>query len=124
MDSAFINADQLKQMIEKAQTGQCMDEKGAAAITILDFRNEFFLNPDNPPPAIDTVCKTQRLQLDDLLKPEVRAALPRHGKLVTITETGNRDAFAMRYLHGFGFDDISGLQFGMRGWIKLGYPTR
>ncbi|WDP88404.1 MAG: hypothetical protein HUN04_01035 [Desulfobacter sp.] len=49
-------------------------------------------------------------------------SLPRFGMLVTITETGNRDSFAIRHLSRFGITNIAGLKFGMRDWIKKRFP--
>jgi rhodanese-related sulfurtransferase len=123
IDAAFIAADTLKQTIEDTQARGCIDSHGEPLVTILDFRNENFLNPDSHPPRILSTCQTQTLLLDDLRNPDVRSSIPRHGLIVTITETGNRDAYVMRYLSQFGFSNVKGLQFGMRSWIKLGYPT-
>jgi hypothetical protein len=38
-------------------------------------------------------------------------------------ETGNRDIFAMKFMYKYGYTNIVGLNFGMRGWIKPGYPA-
>ncbi|BBO68992.1 hypothetical protein DSCA_29220 [Desulfosarcina alkanivorans] len=123
IDTAFIAADTLKQTIEDAQAKGCIDRHGEPLVTLLDLRNENFLRPDSRPPSILSTCRTQTLLLDDLRNPDVRASIPRHGLVVTITETGNRDTYVMRYLSQFGFSNVKGLQFGMRSWIKLGYPT-
>ena len=40
-----------------------------------------------------------------------------------MTETGNRDMFVMKYLYRYGYTNIKGLEFGMRGWIKSNYPV-
>lgn len=61
--------------------------------------------------------------LDDLLDESTRKTIPRTGLVVIVTETGNRDEFAIRYLSQFGYDNIVGLKFGMRDWIKQRYPT-
>jgi len=50
-------------------------------------------------------------------------SVPRAGLVVTITETGNRDSFLIRYLYKFGNVNTKGLQFGMRGWLKADYPV-
>jgi rhodanese-related sulfurtransferase len=73
--------------------------------------------------AIETNCNTIKCLLDDLSDPEVRSSIPKEGTVIIICETGNRDIIAMRYLHKFGYDNIFGLRFGMRGWIKLDYPV-
>jgi rhodanese-related sulfurtransferase len=119
----FISADQLRQKIDATAQNQCKESHGEPSITLLDFRNDLFLPSEKPPVSIATVCRTIQLQLDHLLKPEVRAMIPKNGMLVTITETGNRDNFVIRYLSKYGYDNISGLQFGMRSWLKQGYAT-
>lgn len=123
IDMDFIAADTLKQKLEEAQAKGCTDNHGNPLVTLLDFRNENFLQPENPPLRILSNCRTQALLLDDIRNPQTRASIPQAGLVVTITETGNRDAYVMRYLSQFGFSNIKGLQFGMRSWIKLGYPT-
>jgi len=123
IDTEFIAADTLQKKLDDALTQGCVDSHGNPIVTILDFRNENHLRPDNPPLRIRSNCHTQILRLDDLQDPAVRAAIPRTGLVVTITETGNRDAYVTRYLSQFGLTNIKGLQFGMRGWIKLDYPT-
>lgn len=119
VEVAFIAAGNLKQALGAA----CTDSDDAALVTLLDFRNENFLRPDKSLPSIQSNCHTQTLLLDDLKRPEVRATIPRNGLVITITETGNRDAYAIRYLKQFGFSNIKGLKHGMRSWIKEGYPT-
>jgi rhodanese-related sulfurtransferase len=119
----FIRVDTFLQQLQDARRTNCIDSHGAPLLTILDFRNGNFLKPDNPPPRVKSNCLTQTILLDDLQDPEIRASIPRKGQIITITETGNRDTFVIRYLSQFGFSNIYGLEFGMRGWIKLGYPT-
>lgn len=102
--------------------GNCQANTPSPALTLLDLRNEVLLNPDSPPPSIKTQCPTVNLTLDDLLDAAILEGLPRQGRMVTITETGNRDQFAIRHLSKFGFNNVAGLKFGMRDWIKSGYP--
>ena len=118
----FITADKLSVLLETAGASQCNAPDGAPAVTLLDFRNPPEAGLERPDRVIDTACNTIFLQLDDLLKSEVRDRLPRKGMLVSITETGNRDIFVAGFLSKFGFKNITGLKFGMRGWIKKGYP--
>jgi len=72
---------------------------------------------------IKTNCKTIHCLLDDFQKPEVRKQIPKKGLVVVISETGNRDWAVIRYLSKWGYTNIVGLQFGMREWIKSGYPV-
>ncbi len=120
----FITTDALLKFVLASHQGSCADENGRPILTIVDLRTENHLkNLEKKPPIIDTSCKTLFFLLDDLLKSEVRKQIPSKGLVVTITETGNRDKFVMQYLHQFGYANIKGLLFGMRGWIKAGYPT-
>ncbi len=118
----FWSADQLFARINLEDPRRCLAEDGRQALLILDFRNENSLSPDAPPPRIQTRCNTMQLQLDDLRHAVVRRRIPNRGTVVTVTETGNRDVFVMRYLSAFGYSNIKGLRYGMRGWLKQGYP--
>ncbi len=118
----FISAQALKDRLSTVSE-TCMDEKGQPVITIMDFRNEAVLNAEHPPPRIKANCRTITLLLDDLLKKSVVDSIPRSGIVITVTETGNRDTFVIKFLSKFGFDNIKGLEFGMRGWLKNRYPV-
>ncbi len=121
-ESQFIAADVLLQKIRQAEPGDCRDTQGRPLLTLLDLRTEHFLDLDKPLHYIKSNCNTIHHLFDELTDAEVRNHIPTKGLLVTITETGNRDDFAIRYLSKFGYTNVVGLQFGMRGWIKLDYP--
>ncbi len=103
-----------------AEASGCRDSAGNPVLAILDLRTENHLKTDRPVPTIETSCPIIVALLDDLQNPKVRNKIPKDCPVVTITETGNRDKFAIQYLSEFGHDNISGLLFGMRGWIKAG----
>lgn len=92
-------------------------------LTILDFRNTNHLSDTVPPLKIDTHCPIRFYVLDDVLNEGVRNELPEEGMVITLTETGNRDEFVIRYLSQFGITHLKALKFGMRGWVKERYPT-
>jgi len=119
----FITTDELHQRIESLNTGGCRSDSGDNVLTLLDLRTENHFSLKTPVPQIKSSCPTLFFLLDDLQKPEVRNQIPMTGDVVIITETGNRDQFAMQYLSQFGYRHLSGLLYGMRGWIKAGYPT-
>ena len=108
--------------IKQAEAGNCLDQNNKPLLTILDLRTEHFLNPEKSLSYVKSNCKTINSLFDDLANPDVRKQIPKEGLVVTITETGNRDKFAMQFLSKFGYTNVMGLQFGMRGWIKLNYP--
>ena len=91
-------------------------------MTIIDYRTEDFLETDRPIPSIKTKCRIIKCLLDDFSNPAIRNLIPKDGEVVLVCETGNRDKTAMKYLFKFGYLNIKGLKFGMRGWIKLDYP--
>lgn len=122
-EGMFITTDELLSAIESADKNDCKDPQNQVLLTILDLRTENYLETDNPVPAIRTRCKTIKCLLDDLINPDFRMQIPHEGLVVTITETGNRDIFAMKYLYRYGYKNIKGLDFGIRGWIKLNYPV-
>ena len=118
----FIDAQAL---LEKIQQGgaECLNDAGQPGATIVDFRTEPFLNTGTSVPYIRTACPVVYCLLDDLKKPEVRHRIPRTGFVVMVSETGNRDRAAIRYLSRYGYTNIVGLRYGMRDWLKSGYPV-
>jgi rhodanese-related sulfurtransferase len=122
-EGMFITEDELLRAIASADKNDCKDLQNQPLLTILDLRTDNYLEADQPVPDIRTRCKTIKCLLDDLINPDFRKQLPREGLVVTLTETGNRDIFAMRYLYQYGYKNIKGLDFGIRGWIKLNYPV-
>ena len=122
-EAKFITADNLVEQLKQAQeAGTCIDSHGKPFITLLDLRTDNFVETDVPVSSIKTNCPVSKHLFDDLSNPEVRERIPSDTTVVTVTETGNRDREAMQYLSKFGFTNIVGLKFGMRGWIKQDYP--
>lgn len=124
--SPFISAAELAQKIEAAETNNCHDHNGAPTLTLLDFRASPALKKkiESDHFRVQTNCVTIRAGLDDfLLHPELVVKIPSTGLVVTISETGNRDDFLIRYLSKYGKDNIKGLEFGMRAWLISGYPV-
>jgi rhodanese-related sulfurtransferase len=124
----FVTAQELLATLEGAQDHQKGAEgSGTTQVTLLDLRTELHLTDDytknNLIPIIKFSGKTVFCLLDQLQRPDIRSQIPKQGLVVTITETGNRDQFAIQYLSKFGFTNIKGLMFGMRAWIKEGYPV-
>ena len=118
----FLSSDDLLDKIKRTEAGNCLDQNNKPILTILDLRTEHFLNPDKPLSYVKSNCSTINSLFDELADAEVRKQIPKEGLVVTITETGNRDKFAMQFLSKFGYTNVMGLQFGMRGWIKKNYP--
>ena len=113
--------------MQSAESRNCRDGKGQPLVTLLDLRTEHHLVEDaltrSTMTYIKTPCPTVFCLLDELQNPRVRRQIPTQGLVVTITETGNRDTFAIQYLSKFGYTNLKGLMFGMRGWIKKDYPV-
>lgn len=118
----LITSDELYGLLQKFESSQCQSPEKKPLLTLLDFRN-VNLDTSRNAQKIATVCPTRSYRMDDILKPEVREALPKHGKVVLLTETGNRDEFVVRYLSQHGVAPYTSLQHGMRGWLKKRYPT-
>jgi rhodanese-related sulfurtransferase len=118
----FITADELLELIKKADSNNCTCTEDECLVKIVDLRTEHSIKSSKPLRKIKTKCQTLIGLLDDLRNPELRGLIPRKGIVVTVTETGNRDIFAMRYLYNHGYTNVRGLRFGMRSWIKLDYP--
>jgi rhodanese-related sulfurtransferase len=126
MDSRFITAEELLALLQSAKDNDCRGPSNHPLVTLLDMRTENHLPPESGTPEyithIKTACPRIFSLLDQLQQPEIRDKIPKTGLVVTVTETGNRDQFAIRYLSKHGYDNLKGLMFGMRGWIKEDFP--
>ena len=125
IDIDYISAMELFKKITETDLRGCVDAFGNPLLTLIDFRSSLKLSAhkgaDNY--QIKTDCKTITAFLDDFLdNPELINKIPKKGPVISISETGNRDLFLIRFLSKLGFSNINGLQFGMRAWIKADYP--
>lgn len=120
--SVFTTVE-LHKMLQDHDIRACRDKDSNPLLTILDFRTANHLNPAAFPLQIKTTCPSEKFMLDDILLAETRDSIPRLHQTITITETGNRDEFIIRYLSKYGFTNITSLKYGMRGWLKQRYPT-
>lgn len=123
----FISVEDLLSALQSAEGQGCGDDGDQAQVTLLDMRTEHHLREHALVPStisdIKTSCPIVSCLLDELQDPRIRRQIPQSGLVVTVTETGNRDAFAIQYLSKFGYANLKILRFGMRGWIKKGYPV-
>lgn len=126
MDLRLITAEELLALLQTAKDNGCRDPSNQPLVTLLDLRTENHLTPESGRATsithIRTSCPRVLCLLDQLQRPEVRDKIPKTGLVVTVTETGNRDQFAIQYLSKYGYDNLKGLMFGMRGWIKENFP--
>jgi rhodanese-related sulfurtransferase len=122
-EGQFVTVEELFKIISRGAAEDCLDKAGNAILTILDLRTEHHLEQVERPLIVKTNCRTIFSLMDDLRKKEVREQIPKKGFIVTITETGNRDKYVMQYLHRFGYANVKALLYGMRAWIKAGYPV-
>ncbi|MBI9074567.1 MAG: hypothetical protein JEZ02_04075 [Desulfatibacillum sp.] len=122
-EGSYMEAQELLALIRRTDIEDCKDKQGNPLFTILDYRTELVHNEGKDLPVISTKCPQLVMLLDDFADPVKRDTIPRTGTVILVSETGNRDPFAMRYLHNHGYDNIVGLRFGMRAWIKAGYPV-
>ncbi len=122
----FINNIELLKKMEENQQHGCPSVPGENILTIIDFRSSLQLaeKRGGDQYRIKTGCRTITAMLDDFLhNHELVNLVPRSGLVVTVSETGNRDQFLIRYLHSQGYDNVVGLRYGMRGWLKADYPV-
>lgn len=122
-DVQFVTNQQLHDKLLPAEGNGCRTPNGRSLLTILDLRTERIPEGATVPVVIRTTCRTISGLLDDLLVERFRNRIPIDSPVYVVTETGNRDVFAARFLKRYGFSNIFGLQFGMRGWLKADYPT-
>lgn len=121
--TTFLTAEEVKQKMDIAEKSDCISQDGMPLLTFLDLRTERVPEGVETPLVIRSKCRTISGVLDDLQRDDFRQNIPANSPVIVITETGNRDDYAARYLRGFGYTMISGLQYGMRGWIKADFPT-
>jgi len=121
-DVGFITAKDLKLQVDLAEKSGCRRADDKPMFTLLDLRTERVAEGLETPLVIRTCCNTITGYLDDLMDERFRKQIPKDIPVYVVTETGNRDLYAVRYLSKFGYANVSGLQFGMRGWIKADYP--
>ena len=127
LEPKLVTAEELLARLQSAEKNGCRDASNHPLVTLLDMRTENHLPPESDPPKhiihIKTSCPRVFCLLDQLQSREVRDKIPKNGLVVTVTETGNRDQFAIQYLSKYGYDNLMVLMFGMRGWIKEDYPV-
>ena len=123
--TSFIGIKELLGMIISADKKNCVDDDGHPILTLVDLRTS-----QNPSAKggdrykIKTKCQTITALLDDFVDNDrLIQSLPKKGVVVSVTETGNRDAFLIRYLSKFDRTNILGLKYGMRSWLKADYPV-
>lgn len=120
-----ILAEELRKIIARADADGCVDADGNPLVTIIDTRSsfKFAVRKGSDRYRIKTECQTISALLDDFYDKKVLDSVPERGLVVVVCETGNRDLFLVRYLSKFGHENLVCLQFGMRGWLKAGYPV-
>lgn len=116
----FLDAEDLLTLVKDAEKNDCRTAAGRPFLTLVDFRTDHG-KKDKKSLVIKTGCPQVTCLFDELLQEEVRAKIPKDQPVVIITETGNRDKTIMRFMSRHGYTNITGLQHGMRGWIKSDY---
>jgi rhodanese-related sulfurtransferase len=126
LTTPFITAEELLEKIKEANKGDCQDTNGQKLVTLIDIRSSFALKKkigaDHT--RIQSNCPTIVALLDDFIdNKQLLKKIPRKGLVVIISETGNRDEYLIHYLKKYNYNNIVGLEFGMRGWLISRYPT-
>jgi len=119
----FLSAEDVKNKMDVDEKRGCLSADGLPLLTLLDLRTERVPEGAEAPLVINSICPTISGFLDDLQRADFRNKVPLNSLVIVITETGNRDEYAARYLYKFGYTQVLGLQYGMRGWIKADFPT-
>ena len=122
----FIDADLLMTRITEADEKDCVDKSGQPLLTLIDFRISRTLSAKKGADKyqIKTKCLTVTAVLDNFIdNNNLIRSIPEKGLTVSISETGNRDIFLIRYLSKFGKTNVLALKYGMRSWLKADYPV-
>jgi rhodanese-related sulfurtransferase len=122
-ETKTVTAQELYSYILSAEENGCNQANGKPAFTLLDIRTNPGIESKSTSVVIPNRCETVMGSLDDLQDESFRKRLPIDSPIFVVTETGNRDVFAIRYLHIFGYSNVTGLKFGFRGWIMDNFPT-
>ena len=130
----YIDMSDLVALLDQELERGCRDANGKPTLALFDLRNEPIMSENQTEKeaseyserllAIATPCPTISFLFDDCMDEAVRKNIPADIPVVTITETGNRDAQVQAFFAKYGYDNILALKFGMRGWIKGMYPVR
>ena len=124
-ETPFISADAVHDILHKVEQTGCLDNNGQPLLTLVDFRTSTNMKKKigGESYRVKTSCRTISRQLDEfVVNRQLIDSIPKKGLVVTISETGNRDTFLIRYLFKYGYTNVKGLEFGMRGWIISEYP--
>jgi rhodanese-related sulfurtransferase len=122
-ETKIATAEELYVYVTRAEKNGCIQANGKPVFTLLDIRNDSCMDTDTVVVSIPNRCETIMGSLDDLQNESFREKIPKDTPVFVLTETGNRDVFAIRYLYTFGYSNVSGLKFGLRGWIMANFPT-
>jgi rhodanese-related sulfurtransferase len=99
-----INTDEARRMLENDQN-----------IMLIDVRNENEYNSEH-------LKNAKNIPLNQLEKRIKK--LPRDKDIIIYCQTGSRSIRAIRKLEVNGFNRLSHMHEGLRGWKINGYPTR
>ena len=130
----YLDTKSLVTLLADEAARDCKDEQGNPALILFDLRNAPGLSENQTDKerteyaerllTIDTPCPTVTHLFDDCLDAAVRSEIPTDVRVITITETGNRDAEIQSFFIKYGYHNIESLKFGMRGWIKGMHPMK
>jgi rhodanese-related sulfurtransferase len=126
VDVNFMDVGTLQKLLAAADEQNCKDTDNLPLVTILDFRMSRALQVKMSADKyqIQTKCRTITAQLDDFIdNQDLIDSLPENGQIIAVSETGNRDRFLIRFLSLYNKTNIQGLKYGMRNWLKAGYPV-
>lgn len=89
---------------------RAMHERGG--VTFLDVRDQQEVNLGRIPGALHISRGT--------METKIEAAVPRDADVVVYCASGNRSALAAETLHQMGYDKVTSLAEGFRGWAESG----
>ncbi len=132
-ETRYIEATFFAEELKKLSLNGCRNSAGQPELIILDLRNEPAMSQATSEQekiereerllALDSACPTVTKLFDTFLEKSVRDEIPQNIRVVTITETGNRDDQVQAFFSKYGYHNIESLKFGMRGWIKEHLPV-
>ena len=112
MKSCTDLVNEAKSRIREVSTAEAGELHKRGGVTFLDVRDQHEVNLGRIPGALHISRGT--------LESKVEAAIPRDAEVVIYCASGNRSALAADTLYQMGYEKVSSLAGGFRGWAEAG----
>ena len=112
MKSGTDLINEAKARIREVSPAEALELHKRNGVTFLDVRDQQEVNLGRIPGALHISRGT--------LESKIEGAVPREAEVVIYCASGNRSALAADTLHQMGYEKVSSLAGGFRGWAEAG----